>query len=56
MWKTRLTFFRVEFNQGEETLIEVDNDAEWDAVAATWQDRVQQMDFGDDLEDDEDYL
>ncbi len=42
--------FRIDLEEGEETLVEVEDEVEWDKVAAVWDERMQNME----LEDDED--
>ncbi|MDY6826386.1 MAG: DUF1292 domain-containing protein [Bacillota bacterium] len=42
--------FRIEMAEGEEMLVEVDDDTEWDVVAAVWGERVEM----NEMEDEED--
>ncbi|MCR3921857.1 MAG: DUF1292 domain-containing protein [Firmicutes bacterium] len=42
--------FRIDETEGEQALTVVEDDAEWDAVAAAWEELA---DLGDDEEDDE---
>ncbi len=42
--------FRIEMEEGEEMLVEVDDDTEWDVVAAVWGERVEM----EEMEDEED--
>lgn len=44
--------FRIDLNEGEEILVEVEDEIEWDEVAAVWEERAQSYDY----EDDEDLL
>lgn len=44
--------FRIEVEGEEETLVEVDDEAEWNEVAAVWEVRAQGAEYED--EDDED--
>jgi uncharacterized protein YrzB (UPF0473 family) len=40
--------FRIDLDEGEETLVEVDDEFEWNQVAMVWEERMQSMDFEDD--------
>ncbi len=40
--------FRIDLDEGEETLVEVDDEFEWNQVATVWEERMQSMDFEDD--------
>lgn len=40
--------FRIDLEQGEETLVEVDDEHEWNEVAAVWEERVQEFDLEED--------
>lgn len=40
--------FRIDLDEGEETLVEVDDEFEWDQVAMVWEERMQSMDIEDD--------
>ncbi len=42
--------FRIDLDNEEETLVEVDDESEWNQVAAVWEERMETLD----LEDDED--
>jgi uncharacterized protein YrzB (UPF0473 family) len=42
--------FRIDLDEGEETLIEVDDETEWNEVAAVWEERVQSLEYEDDEE------
>jgi uncharacterized protein YrzB (UPF0473 family) len=42
--------FRIESEEGEETLVEVEDEDEWSSVAALWEERADELD----LEEDED--
>ncbi len=44
--------FRIDLNEGEEILVEVEDEIEWNKVAAVWKERAQSYDY----EDDEDLL
>lgn len=44
--------FRIDLDEGEEILVEVEDEIEWDEVAAVWEERAQSYDY----EDDEDLL
>lgn len=40
--------FRIDLDQGEEMLIEVEDEIEWNQVAAVWEERVQSLEYEDD--------
>ncbi len=40
--------FRIDLEEGEETLVEVEDEVEWNQVAAVWEERVQNQDYTDD--------
>ncbi len=40
--------FRIDLDEGEEILIEVEDEFEWNQVAMVWEERIQSMDFEDD--------
>ncbi len=42
--------FRIDVDEGEETLVEVDDETEWNEVAAVWEERVQNVEYEDDEE------
>lgn len=42
--------FRIDLDEGEEMLIEVEDETEWNQVAAVWEERVQSIDYEDDEE------
>jgi uncharacterized protein YrzB (UPF0473 family) len=42
--------FRIDVDEGEETLVEVDDEVEWNEVAAVWEERVQSLEYEDDEE------
>lgn len=42
--------FRIDLEEGEETLVEVEDEIEWNEVAAVWEGRVQSLDYADDDE------
>lgn len=44
--------FRVEFSGDEETLLEVEDEDEWDEVAAVWEERLEAFDYEDDDEEE----
>ncbi len=37
--------FRIDVDEGEETLVEVEDEIEWETVAAIWEERVQEIDY-----------
>lgn len=39
--------FRIDLDEGEEILVEVEDEFEWNQVAMVWEERVQSMDFED---------
>lgn len=39
--------FRVDLEEGEEMLVEVDDEKEWKQVASVWEERVQNFDYED---------
>lgn len=43
--------FRIMLEEDEETLVEVEDEAEWDEVAAIWESRMEAMEFDDDGEE-----
>ncbi len=40
--------FRIDVGEGEEMLVEVEDEAEWNEVASVWEERVQNIEFDDD--------
>lgn len=42
--------FRIDLDEGEETLTEVDDETEWNEVATVWEERVQNLEDEDDEE------
>jgi len=42
--------FRIDLDEGEETLTEVDDETEWNEVATVWEERVQGLEDEDDEE------
>lgn len=40
--------FRIDLEEGEEMLIEVEDEIEWNQVAAVWEERVQSLEYEDD--------
>ena len=40
--------FRIDLDEGEELLIEVEDELEWNQVAAVWEERVQSLEYEDD--------
>jgi len=40
--------FRIDLDEGEEMLIEVEDELEWNQVAAVWEERVQTLEYEDD--------
>ena len=42
--------FRIDLDDGEETLTEVDDETEWNEVATVWEERVQNLEDEDDEE------
>ncbi|MBW6464733.1 MAG: DUF1292 domain-containing protein [Bacillota bacterium] len=42
--------FRIDLEEGEETLVEVEDEIEWNEVAAIWEERLQSLDYADDDE------
>ncbi len=40
--------FRIDLDEGEEMLIEVEDEIEWNQVAAVWEERVQSIEYEDD--------
>jgi uncharacterized protein YrzB (UPF0473 family) len=40
--------FRIDLEEGEEMLIEVEDETEWHQVAAVWEERVQSLEYEDD--------
>ena len=42
--------FRIDLDEGEETLVEVEDESEWEAVASVWEERVQDIDFDEESE------
>lgn len=40
--------FRIDLDEGEEILVEVEDEFEWSQVAMVWEERVQSIDFDDD--------
>lgn len=40
--------FRIDLDEGEEILVEVEDEFEWNQVAMVWEERIQSMDFEDD--------
>jgi len=43
--------FRIDLDEGEEILVEVEDEIEWNQVAAIWEERVQSLEYEDDDED-----
>jgi uncharacterized protein YrzB (UPF0473 family) len=43
--------FRIDLDEGEEILVEVEDEIEWNQVAAIWEERVQSLEYEDDEED-----
>ncbi len=43
--------FRIDLDEGEEMLIEVEDEEEWNQVASIWEERVESIEFDDDEED-----
>ena len=39
--------FRIDLDEGEETLIEVEDEEEWNQVASIWEERVESIEFDD---------
>ncbi len=44
--------FRIDLDDGEEMLVEVEDEKEWNQVASIWEERVQNIEY----EDDDDLL
>ncbi len=44
--------FRIDLTDGEEMLVEVEDETEWNQVASVWEERVQNFEY----EDDDDLL
>jgi len=42
--------FRIDLDEGEETLVEVEDESEWEAVASVWEERVQEIDYDEEGE------
>lgn len=42
--------FRVDLTDGEENLVEVEDEEEWDEVASVWEERLNAYEFEDDEE------
>jgi len=42
--------FRIDIDGDEETLVEVDDELEWNEVASVWEERVQSEEYEDDEE------
>ncbi len=42
--------FRIDLDQGEETLVEVEDESEWNEVASVWEDRLQVLEYEDEEE------
>lgn len=42
--------FRIDLEEGEETLVEVEDEAEWNSAAAVWEERMQTLEYEDDEE------
>jgi uncharacterized protein YrzB (UPF0473 family) len=42
--------FRIDYDEGEEMLVEVEDEAEWNEVATIWEERVQSPEYEDDEE------
>jgi uncharacterized protein YrzB (UPF0473 family) len=40
--------FRIDLDEGEEMLVEVEDELEWNEVAAVWEERVQNSEYEDD--------
>jgi uncharacterized protein YrzB (UPF0473 family) len=40
--------FRIDLDEGEEMLTEVEDEIEWNQVAAVWEERVQSLEYEDD--------
>ncbi len=40
--------FRIDSADGEEMLVEVEDETEWNQVASAWEDRVQSIEYDDD--------
>ncbi len=40
--------FRIDLADGEELLVEVEDEAEWNQVASVWEERVQDSEYEDD--------
>lgn len=40
--------FRIDLEEGEETLVEVEDEIEWNEVAAVWEERLKNQDYTDD--------
>lgn len=40
--------FRIDLDEGEEMLIEVEDEIEWNQVAAIWEERVQSLEYEED--------
>ncbi len=45
--------FRIDASDEEETLIEVEDEVEWNQVASVWEERMQNMEYDDDEYDDD---
>jgi len=43
--------FRIDLDEGEEILVEVEDEIEWNQAAAIWEERVQSLEYEDDEED-----
>ncbi len=42
--------FRIDLDEGEETLVEVEDESEWNEVASVWEERLQVLEYEDEEE------
>ena len=43
--------FRIDLEEGEEVMVEVEDELEWNEVAAVWEERAQDIDFENQFND-----